>query len=104
MHDERPVPPAGRDTSAQLRDDIDSGRTGDKVDFPDPAAAPLGTDDEAAGISPAGEDVAHARVQEGAAGPEPVVGRRRRVMGIVFVILAVGVLLAMGLLAFLPQT
>lgn len=33
----------------RLRFDIDSGRTGEKVDWPDPAAAPLGTDDEAAG-------------------------------------------------------
>lgn len=33
----------------RLRADIDRGRTGDKVDWPDPAAAPLGTDDEAAG-------------------------------------------------------
>ncbi|MHA6299287.1 hypothetical protein [Devosia sp. CAU 1758] len=33
----------------QLRADIDSGRTGDKVDFPDPAAAPLATDAEAGG-------------------------------------------------------
>lgn len=36
-------------TTDQLRNDIDSGRTGDKIPFPDPAAAPLGTDDEAAG-------------------------------------------------------
>lgn len=36
-------------TSDRLRHDIDRGRTGDKVDHPDPAAAPLGTDDEAAG-------------------------------------------------------
>jgi hypothetical protein len=38
-----------------LRSDIDSGRTGDKVEFPDPAAAPLGTDEEAAGtpVTPA---------------------------------------------------
>ena len=35
--------------AAQLRRDIDSGTTGDKVGWPDPAAAPLGTDDEAAG-------------------------------------------------------
>jgi hypothetical protein len=33
----------------RLRHDIDSGRTGDKIDWPDPAAAPLGTDEEAAG-------------------------------------------------------
>ena len=34
-------------TTDQLRHDIDQGRTGDKV--PDPAVAPLGTDEEAAG-------------------------------------------------------
>jgi hypothetical protein len=39
-------------TSDRLRHEIDSGRTGDKVDHPDPAAAPLGTDDEAAGTPP----------------------------------------------------
>jgi hypothetical protein len=39
-------------TTAQLRDDIDHGRTCDKVDAPDPAAAPLGTDEEAAGTPP----------------------------------------------------
>jgi hypothetical protein len=33
----------------QLRADIDRGRTGDKVAAPDPAAVPLGTDEEAAG-------------------------------------------------------
>ena len=36
-------------TTEQLRDDIDQGRTGDRVRFPDPAVAPLGTDEEAAG-------------------------------------------------------
>jgi hypothetical protein len=36
-------------TSEQLRADIDSGRTHDKVAHPDPAVAPLGTDEEAAG-------------------------------------------------------
>jgi hypothetical protein len=35
-----------------LRRDIDSGRTGDKIPVEDPAAAPLGTDDEAAGTRP----------------------------------------------------
>ena len=33
----------------RLRADIDRGRTGDKIDWPDPAAAPLGTDEEAGG-------------------------------------------------------
>jgi hypothetical protein len=36
-------------TAAQLKDDINSGRTGDKIRAFDPAAAPLGTDEEAAG-------------------------------------------------------
>ena len=39
-------------TTDQLRAEIDSGRIGEKVAHPDPAAAPLGTDDEAAGNSP----------------------------------------------------
>lgn len=45
-----PVPrgPAGNTLRAQ----IDQGRTGDKIPAQDPAAAPLGTDDEAAGHAP----------------------------------------------------
>ena len=39
-------------TTDQLRHDIDSGATGEKVDFPDLATVPLGTDDEAAGFPP----------------------------------------------------
>ena len=46
-------------TGEQLRDQIDSGRTGEKVGYPDPAAAPLGTDAEAGGTPTAfpSEDV-----------------------------------------------
>lgn len=36
-------------TTDRLRIDIDRGATGEKVNYPDPAAAPFGTDDEAAG-------------------------------------------------------
>ena len=39
-------------TVEQLRNDIDAGRTGDKIDWPDPAAVPLGADEEAAGTPP----------------------------------------------------
>jgi len=43
-------------TTDQIREAIDSGSTGEKVGMPDPAAAPLGTDAEAAGTPPtAGE-------------------------------------------------
>ncbi len=48
-------------TTAQLRHDIDSGRTGDKVAGFDPAAAPLGTDEEAAGTPPSADAIALAR-------------------------------------------
>lgn len=48
-------------TSLQLKDDIDSGRTGDKVDFPDPSAAPLGTDEEAGGMPTHPRDLQNAR-------------------------------------------
>ncbi|MDB5621879.1 MAG: hypothetical protein JWR39_442 [Devosia sp.] len=39
-------------TTDQLRHNIDSGATGEKIGFPDPAAAPLGTDAEAGGSPP----------------------------------------------------
>ena len=39
-------------TTDRLRKDIDRGKAGDKVGYPDPSAAPLGTDDEAAGNPP----------------------------------------------------
>ena len=38
-------------TVDRIRADISGGRTREKVDFPEPAAAPLGTDDEAAGTA-----------------------------------------------------
>ncbi len=41
----------------QLRSRIDSGAAADKVDFPDPAAAPLGTDAEAGGTPPSRAEV-----------------------------------------------
>ncbi|MBA4225557.1 MAG: hypothetical protein C0456_02910 [Hyphomonas sp.] len=50
---EKLSPPSPTSAAARLRHAIDSGNTGDKVNYPDPAAAPLGTDDEAAGTTPA---------------------------------------------------
>lgn len=61
-----PPPATGHSTSAQLKGDIDSGRTGDKNEVFDPALSPLGTDDEAAGFAPQPEQVDLARRQEGA--------------------------------------
>lgn len=66
-NDERPP------TTAKLKDDIDAGRTGDKVPASDPALAPLGTDDEAAGHPPSPREramaAAHERERFGGAPP-----------------------------------
>lgn len=43
-------------TADRMRHDINRGKASDKVDHPDPAAAPLGTDDEAAGMPPSLEE------------------------------------------------
>lgn len=56
-------------TSAQLRNDIDSGRTGDKVAGFDPAAAPLGTDAEAGGTPDDPALIAQDRLAECAGRP-----------------------------------
>jgi hypothetical protein len=61
-------------TADCLRAKIDRGQTGDKVPASDPAAAPLGTDEEAAGASPSAEAVGQAQSQETSAPvkhPEP---------------------------------
>jgi hypothetical protein len=58
-------------TTDQLRSAIDSESTGEKVNFPDPAAAPLGTDAEAAGEPPsAAERKAEMRSRPKAPPPE----------------------------------
>jgi hypothetical protein len=51
-------------TAAQLQADIQRGRTGSKVNVRDPAAAPLGTDEEAAGTPVRAGEVEYARRQE----------------------------------------
>lgn len=52
------------DTAARLRADIDDGHGRDKVAYPDPAAAPLGTDAEAAGYPANAQQVREARTDE----------------------------------------
>lgn len=56
--------PSERPTSAQLKAEIDSGRTGDKIPAHDPGLSPLGTDDEAAGTPADASRVALAREEE----------------------------------------
>ena len=86
-------------TADRLRHDISRGKAGDKVDHPDPAAAPLGTDDEAAGRPPTSEERRMA-----AAGAAPFKPTEQRVFGvaglyaaIVMVIIAVVVTAALTL-------
>ena len=45
-------------TTDRLRQEIDAGKAGDKQGFPDPAAAPLGTDAEAGGAPPTEAEIA----------------------------------------------
>lgn len=59
-------PDSRRPTTAMLKADIDSGRTGDKISHYDVGLSQLGTDDEAAGNAPSHERVALARKTESA--------------------------------------
>jgi len=54
---------------SQVRQRIDNGETGDKVKHPDPAAAPLGTDEEAGGARTSEEDIARAEGRHGSRAP-----------------------------------
>ena len=56
-------------TVERLRDDIDSGRTREKVRGSDPAAAPLGADEEAAGTPITEDAIRLARKHEVVAEP-----------------------------------
>jgi hypothetical protein len=59
-------PDSSTPTTAQLKADIDSGRTGDKNEVFDPGLSPLGTDDEAAGTPAEPHRIRLARRLEGA--------------------------------------
>jgi hypothetical protein len=87
-------PPA---TTERLRADIDSGRAGDKVPASDPAAAPLGTDDESAGASPSPEVIEQTRQQETA---RPHELPPRRGPGHAWILIAFTVLLAAALIGW----
>lgn len=91
----RPQPAGPGANSAQLRRDIEAGATGDKLPVLDPAASPLGTDDEAAGTPPTAQQVAQARVMENAAPPNPMQADARSGRGLWFGAL----LLALALVA-----
>jgi hypothetical protein len=74
LHPDTPI-----ETTEQLRIAIDQGRGGNKVDATDPAAAPLGTDDEAGGSPNTAAQVRSAAAQEIHARPSSA---RQRTSGI----------------------
>jgi hypothetical protein len=71
-------------TTAQLKEDIDRGAAGTKVAAPDPAAAPLGTDDEAAGTPPSAPAVLTAHREEIGKAPATAKGGGLDVGGIIY--------------------
>jgi hypothetical protein len=85
-------------TVAQLRGDIDAGRTGDKVDWPDPAAVPLGTDEEAAGTPPDASAVEMALRLEMSRSSKSIAHRG---VGAGWLLIAFAVALGMGLVAWI---
>jgi hypothetical protein len=87
-----------RTTISQLRADIDAGRTGDKVDWPDPAAVPLGTDEEAAGTPPDPWAVETARTLEIS---RPVKSVSHRGAGAAWLLIAFAAALGAGLVAWI---
>jgi hypothetical protein len=103
-----PPPDSENPTSAMLKGDIDSGRTGDKVAVFDPGLSPLGTDDEAAGHPPSAFRVALARYHEVRtrwSGSPPVAGAAHdepdgALTGFLGFIGAVALVLAVGIAAF----
>jgi hypothetical protein len=85
-------------TISQLRDDIDAGRTGDKIDWPDPAAVPLGTDEEAAGTPPDPWAVETARRIEVS---RPCKSIAHRGVGAAWLLIAFAAALGLGLVAWI---
>ncbi len=97
-----PPPDSDAPTSAQLKADIDSGRTADKAPHLDVGAAPLGTCEEAGGTPPSSQEVRLARQNERAPSERAAAGRARQrqswvVPAFVGVIVLVAVALALGL-------
>ncbi|MBE7245519.1 MAG: hypothetical protein INR63_11240 [Actinomycetospora chiangmaiensis] len=69
-----PPPDSDAPTAAQLKADIDSGRTADKTPHMDIGAAPLGTCDEAGGTPPTPQRVRLARQNERAPSEKAAAG------------------------------
>jgi hypothetical protein len=74
----RDVRSASPPTSAQLRDEMASGRTPGQTSARDPAAAPFDTDDEAAGRPPQSAAVERALAEERVRNAQQIAHHARR--------------------------
>jgi CubicO group peptidase (beta-lactamase class C family) len=89
---------------AQARAQIDRGETGDKIAADDPAAAPLGTDAEAGGVSTSPADIARSVELQShgedarAAAQAPRTADRRQLVPWLVVILALAIAVTLALL------
>ncbi|MBY6241627.1 hypothetical protein [Methylosinus sp. Sm6] len=97
--DDKDRPP----TSDRLRIDIDHGLAADKVASPDPAAAPLGTDDEAGGAPPTAEQRALAAAHQHRARIAAGVARKRTLIGRTMVIALFALIALASLLLLAPR-
>lgn len=96
MADQQKPPAASPANASELRQAIDSGRTGDKVRAEDPSAVPLGTNDEAAGHTPRSGEVGLAMEHEvgRSAPPRSPAGTRRLLLAAMVVVAVLGLLAA----------
>ena len=86
-------------TSEQIRNRIDAGRTGEKVAMPDPAAAPLGSDAEAAGNPPTGRE----RAMDAAATPAPPEKGHELAGGFIYAALVLAIAVALVFIVLLAR-
>jgi hypothetical protein len=86
------------ETTAQLRIAIDQGQGGSKVDASDPAAAPLGTDDEAGGTPNSAAQVRLAAAHEVRARPSSA-GQRTSGIGAAWWLIGFSVLIGASIAA-----
>ena len=88
------------DNAAQIRDAIDNGETADKVDHPDPAASPLGTDAEASG-NPVDREQARMAARAEASRPAAPATKPGRIGGVLVVVAGFAVVILLGVWALL---
>lgn len=97
---DQPLRPREGDTVLQLKDDIDSGRTGDKTATADPGMASLGTCEEAGGNPATPAEIALARKQEQTIGRIATANDKPRTNGPVLAIIGAIVVVAVVVVVF----